>query len=1485
MVTQNITSDSSGSSRKKNWNERFETLADDDKNVLYFTAIYTAPIRRTVIQELCQRISVESSRVAVFGRNIASPQSRQPHVVQINFEKLAKDGWIRLIGNTTVICNDAYREQIIHQLVQKKQYQKYASPLFIKIGGIYFFSHYNYSYGKRSFERPTIPEDLIRELRHIMITNNVMSLHQIFPYILQNDANKQTLFYNTIKDFCSSEPSRVWFEATCFDIQSMIGRFFLTQTISNPITGLGNMWELLLQTTSTPKCDLMLQITLIDYAFCAGKLDDPRLNQLSGHVAPVMLSAHRLFLVGKYEEAVNLYRTIYPLLSGIKNWTINAPIPHFAGILHCLAELAAGDRNRASKMINTALSRTTSPSENVTFLMPLNDCWKILNTIALRLNGLGLEQKRVPLKSVPSNTQSDSVLPFWLSLLLYGYEGIWFQLKTEPELNLHLLKHAWKNRIFLPWVAVESLETALALGAAKPPDAGWVETFRAKSKSVPLRNLLTPRKSWELILESLETLVPVTTKKSVPVKKQNKSRLIWKINNDFSEKIIWGNSIEFVPYQQTWSEKLQSWVTGKPIALSQLFKSINKFPFLTDQDRDICSSIQVLPQNYRKMNYCFQSDAALKFIGHPLLFSSTDPPQPMELVTGHGEISMQEKDGLWHLTFSPPLRETKNTQYFNHLVADDKHLNFFIVAETPLRLKAVKLSKSEMQIRTILGISGQTFPKTAETKLTALLGKLAGTLMVKTDARIEFTDVPEVPADLKLYLYLTPNGQGIQAEFFVKPLGEESQAHRPGVGTERVIAEIDGQKVQTVRNLSEELKKREQFVSKIKTFQSAVSLSSDQYVFETPFDALTFLSELKDSETKTPDEAPAKKRRKKAAEKQIVAEKDVEIYWPYGEKFAVSSTITFNNVNLAFSSLNEWLSAEGSISVDGDSIELLRLLELLDENTENRFVKLDEKKFLALTNDLRKRLGELKRLSNIKGKSVQIHSLAAAGLEDFFDAVPSLQKSSVWNRIKTHIAEARDYQASFPTTFVGDLRDYQLDGYQWLARCAYWGVGCCLADDMGLGKTVQALALLLLRADQGPALVVAPTSVCFNWERETKRFAPTLEIKRIQPIMGKTGLSKEERDQLITSAKKRDILLTSYSLLQQEIELFAKKKYATVILDESQAIKNPESQRAKAALMLQADFRIGMTGTPIENNLVELWSLFRFLNPGLLGSQKSFEDRFAVPIQRDHSSGARNMLRRLVHPFILRRTKSQVLEELPARTEIVREIELSKEEMAFYEAARMKALRELQDIKNKNSGQGKLQILAALTQLRQLCCHPKLVLPNCNIESSKLEAFREIMQELKDNRHKVLVFSQFVKHLSLLRTELDNMGISYQYLDGSTPAHERQKCVDVFQSGESDAFLISIKAGGSGLNLTAADYVIHTDPWWNPAVEDQATDRAHRIGQTRPVTVYRLITLRTIEEKIVRLHHEKRDLADKFLEGTDQTNKLSAEELIDLLQS
>jgi SNF2 family DNA or RNA helicase len=341
-------------------------------------------------------------------------------------------------------------------------------------------------------------------------------------------------------------------------------------------------------------------------------------------------------------------------------------------------------------------------------------------------------------------------------------------------------------------------------------------------------------------------------------------------------------------------------------------------------------------------------------------------------------------------------------------------------------------------------------------------------------------------------------------------------------------------------------------------------------------------------------------------------------------------------------------------------------------------------------------------------------------------------------------------------------------------------------------------------------------------------------------------------------------------------------QWQVVVLDEAQAIKNMATKRSQAAMNLQAEFKLITTGTPIENHLGELWNLFRFINPGLLGSLDSFNERFANAIERGQNKAARNQLKRLIQPFLLRRTKNQVLKELPARTEILLQVELSSEEMAFYEALRRQAIAKLEN-SDAQAGAKHLQVLAEIMRLRRACCNPSLIMPDSPVKSSKLETFGEVLQELLENRHKALVFSQFVDHLTILRNYLDEQKINYQYLDGSTPIKERKKRVDAFQNGEGDVFLISLKAGGTGLNLTAADYVIHMDPWWNPAVEDQASDRAHRIGQKRPVTIYRLVAKNTIEEKIVDLHHQKRDLADSLLEGTDVSGKVSTDQLLQLI--
>jgi SNF2 family DNA or RNA helicase len=359
-------------------------------------------------------------------------------------------------------------------------------------------------------------------------------------------------------------------------------------------------------------------------------------------------------------------------------------------------------------------------------------------------------------------------------------------------------------------------------------------------------------------------------------------------------------------------------------------------------------------------------------------------------------------------------------------------------------------------------------------------------------------------------------------------------------------------------------------------------------------------------------------------------------------------------------------------------------------------------------------------------------------------------------------------------------------------------------------------------------------------------------------------------------------VISSYGLLHSEAERFQAQQWHTVILDEAQAIKNMTTRRSQAAMGLQSDFRLIMTGTPLENHLGELWNLFQFINPGLLGSLESFQHRYSVPVERDHCVETRRRLKKLIQPFLLRRTKTQVLQELPSRTETTLQVELSDDEAAFYEALRMRAVEKLSEA---GSGMAQhLKILAEIMRLRRACCHPKLAVEDCGLPSAKLTLFSETIDELLANHHKALVFSQFVDHLTILREELDRKQVSYQYLDGSTPAADRKKRVEAFQSGEGDVFLISLKAGGLGLNLTAADYVLHMDPWWNPAVEDQASDRAHRMGQLRPVTIYRFITKGTIEERIAALHASKRDLADSLLEGTDVTGKLTADQLLTLIR-
>ncbi len=593
------------------------------------------------------------------------------------------------------------------------------------------------------------------------------------------------------------------------------------------------------------------------------------------------------------------------------------------------------------------------------------------------------------------------------------------------------------------------------------------------------------------------------------------------------------------------------------------------------------------------------------------------------------------------------------------------------------------------------------------------------------------------------------------------------------------------------------------------------------------------------------------------------------VEWPKSPPRSVGFAAA-GSLRLNVQDRRDWFGLDGTIEVDGEKLALAELLSALRER--QRFVKLGAHRWVRLADDLRARL---ERVADVvyRGKhGLEISPLAAPLLAD---AVDELHAPRRWAELLTRRRAADTAAAPRLPRLTAELRDYQVQGFEWLARLAEWAPGACLADDMGLGKTIQAIALLVHRQAKGAALVVAPTSVCFNWVRELARFAPELRAHMYS-----------DHGAVPAGLAAGDVLIVSYGLMARDIDDLAAIDFGTLVLDEAHAIKNPQSQRARAALQLRAGFTLALTGTPIENRLAELWSLYRLIAPGLLGSWERFRERFAAPIERSGDPERRAALVRLTQPFLLRRLKTQVARELPTRSEVRVDVELSAEERKLYEAERLAAAAALAkiDVGRGRGGQdGRFQVLAAITRLRQLCCHAKLCEPRTTVPSSKLARLVEIVEELRDEGHRTLIFSQFTSLLALAREALDDAGVSSLYLDGSTPERERRTLVDTFQAGGHDAFLISLKAGGTGLNLTAADNVVHLDPWWNPAVEDQASDRAHRLGQTRPVTIYKLVAMGTIEEKILAMQADKRALVAGILDGASTPSTLSTQELLALL--
>ena len=511
--------------------------------------------------------------------------------------------------------------------------------------------------------------------------------------------------------------------------------------------------------------------------------------------------------------------------------------------------------------------------------------------------------------------------------------------------------------------------------------------------------------------------------------------------------------------------------------------------------------------------------------------------------------------------------------------------------------------------------------------------------------------------------------------------------------------------------------------------------------------------------------------------------------------------------------------------------------------------------------------------------TVQMQTYRACYMESLLQGlnVPVEVDQSVHETVRALTEPGDAADAVLPAGLT--LRPYQQRGVKWMQTLDRLHLGGVLADDMGLGKTVQMIALFAAAKERGvtlPSLVVCPTSVVLNWEREIARFAPHLKVLCI------IGDAAERRRRLEMVAD-CDVVVTSYDILKRDVAHYADLDFYYHVLDEAQYIKNSNTQNARAVKSVRSVRRFALTGTPVENRLAELWSIFDFLMPGFLFSRRTFMHRFEAPIQRQEGRVAEH-LRQMVAPFILRRLKQEVLTELPPKTERLLPAPMERPQRQVYLAA-VSDLRRTITGGGKLSGKQRITVLSQLTRLRQICCDPRLCCEGYSGGSTKLDACMDLLREATAAGHKVLLFSQFTSMLALLRQRLEEERIAHYILQGSTPKEERARLVDTFNADDTPVFLISLKAGGVGLNLTGADMVIHYDPWWNGAVEDQATDRAHRIGQKNPVQVVRLIARDTIEEKIVGLQEQKRQLAQSVVEGdTPSLTDLTAEQLLELLE-
>lgn len=1365
--------------------------------VQLFSVIYE-PVSRSSFMTCLNQVEATNQQGKLFVN-----QSLKPYI-----DRLLEAGVLVQTNGQGPQCHPALVEIATRDAVQADRFELFANVVQERLpisnrwrGGPHYFNS----------ER-----QLIRQVRIGIYRHDIQFIRQqLEDYYKYSHTNEKLSLDDIYQQVCNNPFDAEWFCTLPLEIYESALISILNHSMLE-LTPVDEAFALLQTDCAKPETGSHLQrILLVEQLILRGRLADAQqvLAAIadSQHTTTAALWGWLALLRGEDEQAIAHYNTALQFLRR-STGKRKVYFQSIAGVFFVLALLKQGTR------LSEAETYTTIARQAKHWLSPL---YGVLENV-IKIQQGDLARKEVVIYSAPQFGHH-SLETLLRALCLYWVD-VEQAKKRLPKVMVPFYEQA--AAAGYDWLALEAAEL---LSRLKPrsPQGKKAQALRQATNLCPIVDLIQPQEAWELCLNALTQL----HKEPQPSSTETNQRLAWFIT-------VYPSSWMLQPREQTLSAKGE-WSKGRPIALKRLRKP-EDFDYLTPQDLRACSYLKTYAHGYYgQLDYTFGEQAIVALINHPLVFWEDAPTTRIEVVKGEPELLVKKsKNDQLTLQFSPELKENKA---------------ILLVKESPTRLKVIEITEEHRRIAGILGQQNRLeVPSAAKERVLAAINAVSGLVTVHSDIGGSVTNAEAVPAQSQPHIHLLPAGVGLKVAILARPFAEGGPYYRPGTGGETVIAEIDGKRLQTTRNLPEETQRSQAAIAACPTLVR-YSEEDGEWLIEDPQDCLELLLELQ------------------ALGDTIVLE------WPEGEKLRVSHQASLKNFQLNIQRQNDWFATSGELRVDDRLVlDMQQLLELLNQ-TSSRFIPLGDGQFLALTQEFRKRLDELRAFSEKQGHHLRVHPLAVLALEDWIDEVGDLKADKHWKAHVHKLKDIQNWEPTLPSTLQADLRDYQIDGFRWLARLAHWGVGACLADDMGLGKTLQALALILMRAPAGPTLIVAPTSVCLNWMSEAQRFAPTLNVRQF---------GSSNRQKMLDNLQPFDMLVCSYGLLQQEdvAEMLAGVEWQTIVLDEAQSIKNVATKRSQAAMNLKGGFKLITTGTPIENHLGELWNLFRFINPGLLGSLEHFNQRFAVPIERYQDKQARHHLRKLIQPFLLRRTKNQVLEELPSRTEILLHVDLSPEETAFYESLRRDAIAKLSN-SDAVAGAKHLQVLAEIMRLRRACCNTQLVTPDLPLPSSKLHLFGEVLAELLDNRHKALVFSQFVDHLQIIRDYLDQHAIAYQYLDGSTPAAARKRRVDAFQAGEGDVFLISLKAGGTGLNLTAADYVIHMDPWWNPAVEDQASDRAHRLGQHRPVTIYRLVAKNTIEEKIVELHHRKRDLADSLLEGTEMSGKISTDELLRLIQA